>query len=640
MSFIPPDTTEIKSVEHALSLSQAGFVEMRDRADAEFQQKGLQPSTAPQPSGESDEENVKKKRANYKWNLRANFVPQVDPSFSPSIPKEQILAPARTPTADKIPGLLALIPHFPVPTMDAIVADNRKKHEDSKKGDFYDAVNIGLRDDWYTDACFGQQQFTGVSPSTITILTNHDVYSHFKSSAHSQSNEAMELLIGTAFATKQLYVQDCSYYREALGLDPDAPIQSDIDPPNPPLPVYPGRRYGCAGIALFHLTHEGKLHPLAITLDYKGTASKRVTMFNKRFGPHDSSANEKDDWPWRYAKMCAQSSDWARHEMTVHLATTHLIEEAIIVAAQRNLPDSHVVCQIMNAHWLTTLSLNKLVYSDLIPRLIGPSAPLTLAQTYRFIVHDRNKYDFVGSYIPNDLKKRGFPLHELEIPHGKFHNYTYARQVYKMWSTIHGYVKKIIGHYYKNDAAVCADRYLKNFVNELRGGDGVSTEGGHLPQFPVLDTVPKLIDAITMCIHIAAPQHTAVNYLQQLYLSFIPNRPGSLYTPPASSLSQLKSIGEKEVMDALPLNDPFKWMLMAQVPYLLSEEVKRGESMVDYAETVAKHYNPVVAAAGEVLRRDIHELGKTFRKMSKENDDKVTEYSVLYPNLMAAAIVI
>lgn len=40
-------------------------------------------------------------------------------------------------------------------------------------------------------------------------------------------------------------------------------------------------RYGCSSVAFFHLEPSGKLHPLAITLDYKSGMENSVTIFNR-----------------------------------------------------------------------------------------------------------------------------------------------------------------------------------------------------------------------------------------------------------------------------------------------------------------------------------------------------------------------
>ena len=86
-----------------------------------------------------------------------------------------------------------------------------------------------------------------------------------------------------------------------------------------------GNRFCCAAVSLFQLNSDGKLHPLAICVDYKVDMKSSVVIFNKRLNPSDISPPEKEDWAWRYAKTCAQVSDWARHEIAIHLVDTHLV---------------------------------------------------------------------------------------------------------------------------------------------------------------------------------------------------------------------------------------------------------------------------------------------------------------------------
>ena len=90
-----------------------------------------------------------------------------------------------------------------------------------------------------------------------------------------------------------------------------------------------------------------------------------VTIFNRRVSSA-STLPEKEDWPWRYAKMCAQVSDWAHHEITVHLVHTHFVEEATIVAAHRTIDPSHVVFKLLEPHWNVTLSLNAAARTTLV----------------------------------------------------------------------------------------------------------------------------------------------------------------------------------------------------------------------------------------------------------------------------------
>ncbi len=73
-----------------------------------------------------------------------------------------------------------------------------------------------------------------------------------------------------------------------------------------------------------------------------------------------------------------------------------------------------------------------------------------------------------------------------------------------------------------------------------------------------------------MCIHIASPQHTAVNYLQNFYQAFVPAKPPALYKPLPTSLRELKTMTEPDLIRALPVGRQRDWLLAALVTWLLS----------------------------------------------------------------------
>jgi hypothetical protein len=250
--------------------------------------------------------------------------------------------------------------------------DLRKAAIGAGQPDVYTAPNVGLRPDWYTDAVFSQQHFTGVNPTGLK-RASEDWIAAFAKVASDQKNRAAQALLSTS--PSSFYVVDNSDYRYVLGLAPDAPIvATGAGQP----------AFGCSSITLFSLSNAGKLHPVAICLDYKGSlkADKSVTIFNKRLTPEAHGVDESTDWPWRYAKMATSVSDWARHELAVHLTETHLVEEATIVAAQRNLPDSHIVSQLLHPHWYKTLSLNFLARLTLVPIFIEKVAPLQVSELH------------------------------------------------------------------------------------------------------------------------------------------------------------------------------------------------------------------------------------------------------------------
>lgn len=130
-------------------------------------------------------------------------------------------------------------------------------------------------------------------------------------------------------------------------------------------------------------------------------------------------------------------------------------------------------------------------------------------------------------------------------------------------------------------AQVQSDTYIAGFCAKMW-----SQQGGQLTSFPIVKTLEELIDMVTMCIHIASPQHTAISYLQQYYLSFVPNRPASLTAALPTSLEALNGYMEDEIIVSLPMQgiDKLECTLMAVVLYLLSWELDQDSSIEGYAD--------------------------------------------------------
>ncbi|KAF4634922.1 hypothetical protein G7Y89_g3172 [Cudoniella acicularis] len=144
--------------------------------------------------------------------------------------------------------------------------------------------NIGDRDDWFTDAVFAQPNFTGTNPTTICKA--RDWAAKFQGETTVQGNQKIAGLLKDA-TVDSLYVQDYSYFRDAVKANEDSLLTSDD-----------GKRFGCASVCLFQLIPTGKLHTLTIVIDYKGGVDKPVANFNKRLSPSDSTFSEAGGWPW------------------------------------------------------------------------------------------------------------------------------------------------------------------------------------------------------------------------------------------------------------------------------------------------------------------------------------------------------
>ncbi|KAK3328542.1 lipoxygenase [Cercophora scortea] len=511
------------------------------------------------------------------------------------------------------------------------VVDYNKFHR--KFGtDISSGGNIGLLDDWFSDRRFADQQFTGTNPTTITRASPTWIAEFTKAAKAGGYDKWVPALAKADPAS--LYIQDGSYFRKACGVsDPTEALHNKN----------PGAddNWAVGAVSLFQLHDDGKLHPIAICIDHKGSIEKSVTIFNHRMSPSDSTSGEKEDWPWRYAKTCAQVTDWMRHELTVHLTLSHLVEEAIIVATNRTIPMDHPIYRLLYPHWYKTLSLNAAARASLVPQVIVDLVGISPAQAYSFMHHAYNTYDFVGSYVPNDLKRRGFPSTTEELEKNpRYKNYPYAKNVLGLWTTLRSYVSSMLRLSFPTDASVAGDQYIQDWAREVQ-------TSAFIPSFPTIQTIDALADAVTMCIHIAAPFHSAVNYLQNFYQAFVIAKPPSLCHLPPASLAELNSFKEPDLVAALPINRQRQWLLAAQVPWLLSFKVDDDRSLLNYA---ASQFNVYKYKRGEKeikikeisqqLYSQLRELQKRFYNNSVVMDKGSIPYMVLDPGLTAVSILI
>jgi hypothetical protein len=167
-----------------------------------------------------------------------------------------------------------------------------------------------------------------------------------------------------------------------------------------------------------------------------------------------------------------------------------------------------------------------------------------------------------------------------------------------------------------------------------------------MSKFPDIKTIEELIDVVVMAIHIASPQHTAVNYLQGYYQAFVPNKPISLCAPVPNTLAELAAYTEKDMVAALPVNHPRIWLMSSHLAYLLSSKVEYEQTLMNYALSLSKldsdednREDPISAAAGQLVN-DLRELQVLFEQHSKEMDDQTLPYNVLDPEATAVSILI
>jgi hypothetical protein len=520
------------------------------------------------------------------------------------------------------------------------------KEYQSQASDIMKGRNIGEHADWYSDAKFAQQHLSGVNPCTIETAPVDKV----KAYAAEAEKQGLDKMKGLLQDGQDILIQDYSYFREATGLKDDDEFKNTVtDGTNT------AYRYTGASVVIFQLHQDGRLHPLAITLDFKGSLDKSVTIFNRRLTPDDKGdIDEKDDWAWRYAKTVAQTADWARHEVATHLVDTHMIEEAIIVATNRTIPERHLLYEILSPHWFRTLALNEAARILLVPLVIKrvsgfnpPSQPGGVGGAFGLVNWSYKNFNFQDKYIPNDLKKRGFNLDEEQGD--KYRNYPYASNMLLLWGVIRDFAKSVLQTKYKSDKDVVSDPYIADWCKEIQ-------TSGQIPSFPTITTVDQLIDAVTMCIHTASPQHTAVNYLQDYYYSFVPSKPPALCTRLPQDLKTLQTYTEKDLTDALPIGTKDAkwkdWLLAAQLPELLSFKVEDRYNLLTYANSLymvnkdrtsresSEMHSSAISKAAEVFYSRLKNAGLAFEYYSAMQTKGSIEYPVMQPEVTAVSILI
>jgi hypothetical protein len=517
------------------------------------------------------------------------------------------------------------------PTIEDCVVYNqqhRKSGTDIERGH-----NIGQLPDWFSDRRFADQAFTGTNPTTITKAPK-DLLDEFIETAIRLGEDDWAKSLSRADPAA-LFVQDTRYFRSAVGAGPDDTLYSKE-------PACEGN-WACAAVALYQLFPEGRLHPVAIVCDYKGSMKNSVTIFNKRRTPSDPTTSEETDWPWRYAKTCAQVSDWIRHEVGVHLTRSHFIEESLIVATHRTIPMDHVLYRLLQPHWFKTLSLNAAARETLVPQIIKDLVGLKPDYLYRFICYEFLNFDYQQNYVPSDLAARGFPNTTEGLADPKFKDYAYAKDVLSMWKVIRKYVTATLQTRYSGkdaDKMVADDPFIRNWCVEAR-------TSGRIKNFPDIRTFDQLCDAATMSIHIAAPFHNAVNYLQNFYQAFVIAKPPALVAPMPSTLAELREYTQADLTAALPIGRQREWLLAAQIPWLLSFKVASDRSLLSFAQSQWQarscEDDPEAKRIREISEQfydDLKALAVEFARTSNEMSEGSIPYIVLDPSDTAVSILI
>lgn len=223
------------------------------------------------------------------------------------------------------------------------------------------------------------------------------------------------------------------------------------------------------------------------------------------------SPRADEQWGWEIAKLTVQVADGNYHELFAHLARTHLVIEAVAVAARRHLAEVHPLWALLVPHFEGTLFINY----EAATSLITPGGPIdrifggTIASSQQIAADARFAFDFTAGMLPADLKARGVD------DAGKLPDFPYRDDALLVWQAIHEWVKGYVSLYYADDAAVVGDSELAAWAECVAGE-------GRVKGFGPIANRSQLIDACTMIVFTASAQHAAVNFPQAAIMEFAP----------------------------------------------------------------------------------------------------------------------
>ena len=337
---------------------------------------------------------------------------------------------------------------------------------------------------------------------------------------------------------------------------------------------------------------------------------------------------------WLFAKLCVQVADANHHEMSTHLARTHLVMEPIAIVTARQLAKNHPLSLLLKPHFRFMLTNNDLARSQ----LIAPGGPVdellggTLLESLELAKEAYSTWSLDQFAFPTELKNRGMDDPN-QLPH-----YPYRDDGLLLWNAIKTFVSGYLKFFYPTKKEIAQDVELQTWAKELASDNGGKVKG--MPDH--IDTVEQLIEIVTTVIFMCGPQHSAVNYPQYDYMSFAANMPLAAYRdiPRITASGNLEVITEKDILRLLPPQKRAADQL--QIMFILSayRYDRLGYYDKSFRELYRMSFDEVFGGTPiQNLAREFQQnLNRAEQKIDANNQKRVIPYFSLKPSLVINSI--
>jgi len=484
---------------------------------------------------------------------------------------------------------------------------------------------------YQTNDSFAEQRLSGANPLVLCLLNSDDDRAKvlesipsFQKDFEPLFNVSQELSIGNIYIAD--YTGNDSRY-----LGPSL-VQGGTHAK--------GRKYLPKPMAFFWwrrsgVSDRGKLVPIAIQLD--SNPNSLYTPF------------EKNPLDWLFAKLCVQIADGNHHEMNSHLCRTHFVMEPIAIGTARQLAENHPLSLLLSPHFRFMLTNNHLGQQ----RLINPDGPVdellagTLGESMELVKDAYQGWNLRDFAFPKEIENRGMDKKDdkgnLKLPH-----YPYRDDGMLVWRAIHTFVSDYLGHFYPAPVDIAQDTELQAWAKELSD----QQNGGKVKGMPAnFTTLEDLIEIVTTIIFICGPQHSAVNFAQYEYMTFVANMSLAAYRDIPELQSDANGVIIKEVIsdgDILKLLPPYK-RTADQLQSLFTLSAYRydqlgyydksfqdlyGKKLKDVFENEESNHGVIISIVGQFQQN----LNMVEREIEANNQKRVVPYPYLKPSLILNSI--
>jgi arachidonate 5-lipoxygenase len=275
-----------------------------------------------------------------------------------------------------------------------------------------------------------------------------------------------------------------------------------------------------------------------IALVYRETlagGSSRLNLLGIQLTRHEGSDNvvyTPDSSPenrYLYAKIQLACADNQYHQFISHLGLAHLAAEPLAIAhhnvfmAKEN--SGHLIGKLLAPHFEETIAINFLARQTLVADPEVAFTDRTFApgtrQALQLFLSAWREYDFVKNSFPHELASRGFDEKQSD---GVAHYY-YREDGFSIWHALHRYVGEVVAAVYGDDAAVSDDPVLQRWAFECSAKDRAD-----IPGFPrAIASRQELVETLTTIVFQVSAFHSAVNFPQRDYITYVPNRPDATF---------------------------------------------------------------------------------------------------------------